>query len=185
LGVGLTLVRNLVALHRGTVDASSAGLGRGSEFIVTLPLEEPPAPRSPSSVAGARTTGTNERLRVLIADDDEDGREMLAFLLRGEGHLVEIAEDGKQALRKAETFRPDVALLDLSMPGANGFEVAKALRNRTGGERLTIIAMSGLGQADDKANAIEAGFDQHFTKPVDLGTLMSNVRRREDGTANN
>jgi two-component system CheB/CheR fusion protein len=180
LGVGLTLARNLASLHGGTVDVSSEGQGHGSEFIVTLPVDVPRVERPPASGVTARTKHAGASLRILVADDDKDGREMLAFLLRAEGHTVEVAEDGTQALRKSKPFRPDVAILDLGMPGANGLEVARELRTRPGGERLTLIAMSGLGQAEDKMHALQAGFDQHFTKPVDFSTLVSNIRRRED-----
>jgi CheY-like chemotaxis protein len=181
LGVGLTLVRDLVALHGGTVEAMSEGRGRGSEFVVTLPVEAPELSRPAQTVPAPSVRDAPPARRILVADDDRDGRDMLAFLLRSEGQIIQVAEDGRQALDLAEAFQPDVAILDLGMPIVNGLDVARQLRQRPGGERLLLIAMSGLGQADDKARAREAGFDQHFTKPVDFNTLLSSVTQQEAG----
>jgi two-component system CheB/CheR fusion protein len=181
LGVGLTLVQNLVALHGGAVEASSNGTGLGSEFIVTLPVvnAESSRARRAAPVASARNAWPSRR--VLLADDDEDGREMLAFLLRAEGQIVEVAEDGRQALDKAAEFHPEVVILDLGMPKMNGLDVARQLRAQPGGDQLRLIAMSGLGQAEDKARTREAGFDQHFTKPVDFNTLLASFTQQETG----
>jgi two-component system CheB/CheR fusion protein len=179
LGVGLTLVQSLVTLHGGTVDAWSEGIGRGSEFVITLPIDVPKTDDSTRALPAApRRDGRS--LRILVADDDFDGREMLTYLLRHEGHVVEAAANGREALEKAETFKPDVAILDLGMPQANGFEVARQLRAKASGPVPLMIALSGLGQQQDKAQAIEAGFDQHFTKPIEFSLLMSAINQSAD-----
>ena len=171
LGVGLTLVRNLVALHGGSIEVRSDGVGRGSEFVVTLPIELDaeaiPPPAGPSAARHSRP------LRILVADDSDDGREMLAFLLTREGHTVVTAEDGERAIEKLAGFDADVAVLDIGMPGLNGYDVVKALRAARPESPPFLIALSGLGQANDKSRAIEAGFDQHFTKPVEVGSLLN------------
>jgi two-component system CheB/CheR fusion protein len=176
LGVGLTLVRNLVALHGGSVEAWSEGQGHGSEFSITLPVEtqqapgEKPAPL-PTPQAAAR------KLKILVADDNDDGRQMLKFLLESEGHQVAVAEDGTEALKAAAEMKPEVGILDIGMPGMNGYEVARTLKKGRG-KKPFLIALSGLGQADDKARALGSGFDHHFTKPVDLNALLSIIAQR-------
>jgi CheY-like chemotaxis protein len=170
LGVGLTLVRDLVALHGGTVQARSEGPGAGSEFIVTLPMDpalqaEPVASDSEDGETAAHP------LRILVADDNEDGREMLALFLQQKGHQVATAADGPKALAAVADFRPDVAVLDVGMPGLNGYDVAARLRERYGDGSLVLVALSGLGQEADKARAAQSGFDRHFTKPVDVNVL--------------
>ena len=112
-------------------------------------------------------------LRVLVADDNEDGREMLTYLLTAEGHTVAQAADGLAAVDVAATFHPDVAILDIGMPGMNGYAVAEALRKRPEMSAVVLVALSGLGQQEHKARAAEAGFDRHFTKPVDINSLRA------------
>lgn len=172
LGVGLTLVRNLVSLHGGSVDVRSDGPGTGSEFTVWLPIVPRPEgaqdSREPDESSGPLTP-----LRILVADDYEDGREMLGFLLRDEGHTVAVAADGPAAVTLAQEFRPDVAIVDIGMPGMNGYAVAKALRDGPDGASVVLVALSGLGQQEDKARATDAGFDRHFTKPVDVNALRA------------
>ncbi|HVQ41812.1 MAG TPA: CheR family methyltransferase, partial [Vicinamibacterales bacterium] len=170
LGVGLTLVRNLAAMHGGTVEARSDGPNRGSEFIVTLQLQ--PAERPVPGPAEAPRSRKGRQFRILVADDNDDGREMLAFLLQREGHVVATAVDGQAALDQVSEFHPDVAVLDLTMPGVSGFDVARRLR-KDNATAPFLVALSGLGQKEDKARAIEAGFDYHFTKPVDVHVLLS------------
>ncbi len=168
LGIGLALVKGLAELHGGTVVARSAGLGQGSEFIVRLPLSDhqfsaprvvDPAPTSPV------------RRRVLIADDNRDAAESLAVLLELSGHEVRVALRGQNALTLAQTFRPDVALLDIGMPDMSGYEVARALRQDPWATDVQLIALTGWGQDDDRRRALEAGFDHHLTKPVDFDQL--------------
>lgn len=174
LGIGLALAKGLVELHNGTLEASSRGVGFGSEFIVRLPLTDADAqPIKPAS--GERAPQPSSR-KVLIADDNRDAAESLAMLLRMDGHDVTIAYDGPQALAMLAHTRPEVALLDIGMPGLNGYEVAQRVRHGPSGRALTLIAVTGWGQDRDKAQAREAGFDHHFTKPVDPVRLSELLR---------
>jgi PAS domain S-box-containing protein len=166
LGVGLTVVHRVVVLHGGTVEAFSEGLGRGSEFTVKLPMTSPPAPASeqpdrPASAAGAP-------LRVLVVDDNKDTADSAALLLRRSGHDVRTAYSGDVVLAEALTFRPDAVLLDLGLPVADGYEVARRLRNDPDCKHVALIAVSGYGQERDRQRSREAGFDAHLTKPVDM-----------------
>ena len=166
LGIGLTLVKRLVELHGGSVEASSDGAWRGSQFVVRLPRVLRVAPILPAaapSAAGLRV----RRHRILVADDNRDAADSLAFMLRLAGHEVGVAYDGREALALAETFRPEVALLDIGMPRMNGYETAHALRQRPGAALLTLFALTGWGQPDDKRRSRAAGFDHHFVKPLD------------------
>ncbi len=172
LGVGLALAKTLIELHGGTVEARSAGPGAGSEFIVRLPaLSSPPPPtaeqprESPAS-ASAPQTGR----RILIADDNVDSARVLAAALRHAGHSVITAHDGLASVEAATSFDPDVAILDIGMPRMNGYDVARELRKRFG-PRITLIAVTGWGQEEDKARAADAGFRLHFTKPIDLAVI--------------
>jgi CheY-like chemotaxis protein len=171
LGVGLTLARNLVALHGGTVDVSSEGSGYGSEFTVHLPLDPGAQPEAIVSPPVDATGGS--RLRILIADDNEDGRQMLGYLLSGDGHDVAEAADGPATLAAAERFHPDVVILDIGMPGMSGYVVAERLRAAASESSPVLVALSGLGQEEDKARAAHVGFDRHFTKPVDVKALRA------------
>ena len=162
-------------LH-ATIDVWSDGVGRGSEFIVTLPIEL--AAEASPPPAGPPVARKSRPLRILVADDSDDGREMLAFLLAREGHTVVTAEDGERALEKLATFDADVAVLDIGMPGLNGYEVVRTLRAARPESPPFLVALSGLGQANDKSRAIEAGFDQHFTKPVEVGSLLNLLAQR-------
>jgi CheY-like chemotaxis protein len=172
LGVGLTLVRSLVALHGGTVDVRSDGDGSGSEFTVSLPLDPHAQPGRGASDVVANAPVVRP-LRILIADDNDDGRDMLVYLLTAEGHTVAQAPDGGAAVEIAGTFRPDVVILDIGMPGMNGYTVAETLRKKPDTSLVVLVALSGLGQREDKARAAQAGFDRHFTKPVDVNALRT------------
>lgn len=172
LGVGLALVRVLVEMHGGTVAAHSAGRGKGSEFIVTLPVmtdvrTQQSAPASLSFPAAAR------RLRVLVADDIADSVDSLAMLLRALKHEVHVAHDGTEALEVARRVRPDAAILDIGMPGLTGYEVASRLRRYDWGKKITLIALTGWGQHHDIVQSQQAGFDHHMTKPADASVLAS------------
>jgi CheY-like chemotaxis protein len=157
------------------VEARSAGLGHGSEFIVRVPLS---AHQSASrQVADYPAPKSTERRRVLIADDNRDAADSLALLLELSGHEVRVAHLGQTALSLAQTFRPNVGLLDIGMPDISGYEVARALRQEPWATHLQLIALTGWGQDDDRRRALEAGFDHHMTKPIDpdqLATLIAN-----------
>ena len=168
LGIGLSLVRGLVELHGGTVEAKSEGLGRGSEFIVKLPIE---TSNSVATPAVDKTASARIGRRILVADDNQDAADSLAMILEMAGHDVRVVHDGPGALTIAQTFRPDTVLLDIGMPLVNGYQVARALRKEAWGTGITLIALTGWGQESDRQQAIEAGFDRHLTKPVDLEAL--------------
>ncbi len=178
LGIGLTLVRRLVELHGGSVMAYSAGLGQGSEFKVRLPLSNKPLaarPRatSPSNQSSGRTG------RILVVDDSRDAAESLVMLLQLQGHEVRSASDGPGALEAARAFQPDVVLLDIGLPGMDGYEVARRLREEEGAQKVLLVAMTGYGQDEDRRRSAEAGFDHHLIKPVDLGELQEVLGRSE------
>jgi signal transduction histidine kinase len=182
LGIGLALVRQLVQMHDGAVTALSEGAGRGSEFLIRLPLsisridstgaqdsgEKSPAEESDKPAALARQP---LQRRILVADDNPDARESLAALLSLGGHEVFRAQDGSDALETAERCRPDVALLDIGMPRANGYEVARHIRRQPWGRDMVLVALTGWGQESDRRRSREAGFDSHLTKPVDPDVL--------------
>ncbi|MEZ4236202.1 MAG: ATP-binding protein [Myxococcota bacterium] len=168
LGIGLTLARRLIGLLGGTVTAHSDGRGHGSTFRVRLPLADTPAapPRSaPPTPLPTRT------LRVLVADDNRDAADLLAMWLTTSGHEVHVAYDGEQALALGQQLRPDVALLDLGMPKLDGRDVARRLRAEQPAGELLLVALTGWGQAEDRQATAAAGFDHHFTKPIDLAVL--------------
>jgi signal transduction histidine kinase/CheY-like chemotaxis protein len=174
LGIGLALAQGLIELHGGTIIANSEGLGCGSEFTVRLPRRPVRAsqaiPNRPAAPTGAL------RRRILIADDNRDSAETLAALLRMEGHDVTSVHDGPVALSAFTEMKPDVALLDIGMPGLTGYEVARRMRQSTSGASLTLIAITGWGQDIDKERAYAAGFDHHLTKPVDPHRLAELLR---------
>jgi CheY-like chemotaxis protein len=171
LGIGLALAKGLVELHGGTIQVSSAGVEHGSEFIVRLPVR---AQQGLREVHAAPTSLENPlRRRVLIADDNRDAAESLALLLQIEGHEVTAVHDGREALTAFESWKPDAALLDIGMPGLNGYEIARAIRKMPGGQDVILIAVTGWGQDNDKAQAVQAGFNFHFTKPVEPDALTA------------
>jgi PAS domain S-box-containing protein len=170
LGIGLALVRVLVEMHGGTVEARSEGPGKGSEFVVTLPVmtEDRPASADPASMP---FPVASRRLRVLVADDVLDSVDSLAVLLRALKHEVHVAHDGAQALEVARTVHPDAAILDIGMPGLTGYEVAARIRRYDWGKKVTLIALTGWGQNHDIMQSQRAGFDHHMTKPADAALL--------------
>lgn len=171
LGIGLTLVSRLVELHGGRTTVESPGLGRGSTFTVRLPsMPAPPASPKPLPVA----TPAQPR-RILVVDDNEDSAESMAILLRLWGHHVNVSHDGPSAIEAAATHRPEVVFLDIGLPGMDGYEVARRLREQQDGRALTLIALTGMGRDEDRRRALEAGFDRHVTKPVTPETLQSIV----------
>jgi signal transduction histidine kinase/CheY-like chemotaxis protein len=171
LGIGLALAQGLIELHGGTIEAKSEGLGCGSEFTVRLPRRAAMAPAQ-AVANGAPTTRATLRRRILIADDNRDSAETLAALLRMEGHEVTSVHDGPVALSVFGELKPDVALLDIGMPGLTGYEVARKMRQAAPRVPLTLIAITGWGQDIDKERAYAAGFDHHLTKPVDPQRLV-------------
>jgi signal transduction histidine kinase/CheY-like chemotaxis protein len=178
LGIGLTLVRHLLEMHGGSVQAASGGAGRGSEFTVRLPLAVPSAERVPPEPTEAEAPRpTPPRKRLLVVDDNVDGAESLALVLRQAGHEVVTAHDGRAALERARETDFDVALLDLDLPdGLDGYEVAR--RMREGGRApAVLIALTGFGQQEDRARTREAGFRQHFVKPIDPAELRDLLAR--------
>jgi signal transduction histidine kinase/CheY-like chemotaxis protein len=169
LGIGLTLVKRLVELHGGTVAAHSDGPGRGSEFVVRLPVLRGARPAPPPAAGAA--AGPPPRRRVLVVDDNADAGAGLALLLRMRGHEVATAADGPAALEAVRSFRPDVVLLDLGLPGMDGYAVAERLRAETGPADLRLIALTGYGQEEDRGRTREAGFAEHLVKPADLDDI--------------
>lgn len=176
LGIGLTVVRSMVELHGGKVEARSAGLGQGSEFIVTLPRNEPPI----SAPVEPRVATTVVLTRILLVDDNADAGLLLAMLLRMSGHEVEIALDGPSALELFEQLRPQVLLCDIGLPGLNGYEVASRIRKRSDTPAAVLIALTGYDGPSDRARAIAAGFNHHVAKPVDFDQLLQLISSSQD-----
>jgi PAS domain S-box-containing protein len=171
LGIGLALVKGLVTLHGGTVEAISRGVGQGSAFTIRLPRTLIVKDRRVTEdLEDAKRQGLH-RCRVLIADDNVDGARSLAVLLEVQGYAIAIAHSGAEALRVGAREHPEVCILDIGMPELNGYETARRIRREAWGKRALLIAITGWGQKDDKERARAAGFDHHFTKPVDLDSL--------------
>jgi PAS domain S-box-containing protein len=170
LGIGLALSKGLVHLHGGTIEARSAGSGQGSEFVVKIPRRSGAVstPQNP----GVPAVKPARKRRVLIADDNRDAAESLAMLLEMHGHTITVVHDGRQALAAIEVAPPEVALLDIGMPHMDGYEVARRVRGDTRNQQVLLIAVTGWGQEQDKARAMAAGFDLHFTKPIEPETLI-------------
>lgn len=170
LGIGLTLVRRLTELHGGTVEASSAGPGNGSEFLVRLPLLRG-TPLVPTEID--KQSRPAPRRRILVVEDNRDSAESLAMLLRLVGHDVHTVHDGRQALVVAEGYRPGLVLLDIGLPGMDGYEVARRLRAKSWSGQTTLVALTGYGGEMDRQEAEAAGFAHHMLKPVDFDALQN------------
>jgi signal transduction histidine kinase len=175
LGIGLTLVRHLVELHGGRVEAKSAGMGRGSAFVVTLPVPAPAPANEPAPAALAPAAAACRPMRILVVDDHQDGAESMSALLAMQGHEVRVAHDGEAALAAAEEFRPDVMLLDIGLPLLSGYEVCRRLRGQSWGEEISVVALTGWGDQDAVMKGESAGFDRHLVKPVDEAVLVSTL----------
>ena len=172
LGIGLALVRRLVEMHGGTVEASSPGLGMGSEFAIRLPFAEDRLEAGASrDIAAEDATGPASR-RILVVDDNRDSAESLTLLLRLAGHEVMAVHDGLAAVETVDSWNAEIVLLDIGLPEMDGYEVASTLRQRPDGKRFTLIAVTGWGQDADRRRSREAGFDAHLTKPVETTTLQ-------------
>jgi CheY-like chemotaxis protein len=176
--VGLALVRQLAIMHGGRVAVSSQGRGLGSCFELRLPLAS--APQLP---ADAPAPVASTRQHVLLIEDNDDGRDMMSMMLEAQHYTVATAVDGYDGLRQAAAARPDVALVDIGLPGIDGYEVARRMRANPATSTVRLIALTGYGQESDRARAIEAGFDAHLVKPVDMGRLMEVLEAQSAVTA--
>ncbi len=180
LGIGLTLVKSLVEMHHGTVEARSAGLGKGSEFIIRLQLL-PQEERQRVEKGNREATQESDRssgLRLMVVDDNRDAADNLAMLLRLHGHEVQVAYDGPAGLQLAADSRPELVFLDIGMPGMDGYEVARRLRQIPGLEKVALAALTGWGQQEDRRRTADAGFDHHLVKPPEptaLERLLSDL----------
>jgi CheY-like chemotaxis protein len=188
LGIGLSLVKALVELHGGRVEARSEGLGKGAEFVVVLPTAKgaPHARPTPTSrLDDSATSATSKpRRRILIVDDNRDGADTLARVLEMLGNDTRAVYDGAEAVEVAETYRPSMVLLDLGLPRLNGFEACEHLRRREWCKGVVIVAVTGWGQEQFRRRSEEAGFDHHMVKPVDpieLMKLLEQASPRVDG----
>jgi signal transduction histidine kinase len=183
LGIGLALVRTLVELHGGSVEAHSDGPGTGTQLTVRLPLLEPAAVRVPARLPAADTTELPPS-RILVVDDNADAAEALAFMLRAAGHNVNTAHDGLEALEIAPDFLPDIVLLDLGMPNLNGYDTAGRIREQSWGRDISLIALTGWGQPKDRDRTLRAGFNAHLVKPVAIEELFGALARLKTNTIN-
>lgn len=177
LGIGLTLVKRLVEMHGGMIEARSEGLGRGSEFIVRLPVLDGPSVEQPAAAAASEVLG---RRKILIVDDNRDSAMSLALLLDQLGHETRQAFDGPDALGAADEFRPDLILLDVGLPHLNGYEVCRRLRMQPWSDDVMIVALTGWGQDEDRRRSRDAGFDRHFVKPIGYTDLMELLAKHRD-----
>jgi PAS domain S-box-containing protein len=178
LGVGLTIVKRLIELHGGSVEARSEGHGKGSEFIVRMPMAHTPLRRQMAADGVPAVDGAGRR--ILLADDNQDAADSLQLLLQMMGHEVRTAYDGLEAVAIAEEFRPDVILLDIGMPNLNGYDACRRIREAPWGKQAVILALTGWGQEEDKRRSLEAGFSGHLVKPVEpaeLERLLTGIRK--------
>ena len=183
LGIGLTLVKNLIEMHGGTVEAHSAGLGKGCEFVVRMPLmvqERQPKEKDNGELQqeSARSSGH----RLLVVDDNQDAAISLAMLLRLQGHEVRVAHSGLAAMEMTKTYIPHAIFLDIGMPGMDGYEVARRLRQQPGLENVVLAALTGWGQQEDRRRTAEAGFNYHLVKPPEpqaVAGVLADLKRPE------
>ena len=168
LGIGLTLAKRLVEMHGGTIEAQSEGVGRGSRFVVRLPIT--PDAEVEDDVRGRESFSAPVGYRVLVAEDNPDAAEMMRLMLEFKGHDVQVASDGIEAIALAERFAPDIAFVDIGMPRMDGYGVARGIRKRLG-PGVVLVALTGWGQDEDKRRSREAGFDHHLTKPPEPDVL--------------
>ena len=183
LGVGLTVVRKVIEMHGGTTEAHSSGLGQGSEFIVRLPALRLPA--RPANIPAAKRAQPGQTWRVLVVDDNADAADSTAAILATSGHEVEVAYSAQKALEMAVEYQPDIMLLDIGLPGMDGYEVAKHLRQSPELKEMWLIAITGYGQESDRQRSRAAGFDEHVVKPVDwrqLEELLASLMKRQRGS---
>jgi CheY-like chemotaxis protein len=177
LGIGLTVVKRLVEMHGGRVEAHSQGTGQGAEFVIHLPRWAASAQKDVTASQLSPARDSEKSIRVLVVDDNQDAAETIAMALNLEGFMVATAFDGNTALSEAARFQPHVVLLDIGMPGMDGYAVSEELRARDQTNSLIIIALTGYGQPEDKARGKAAGFSDHLTKPI-TPDLLSTVLRK-------
>jgi PAS domain S-box-containing protein len=181
LGIGLSLVRSLVEMHGGSVKVSSSGAVQGSTFTVTLPAADSQEPGAVQGEAAAAAPAATRALRIVLADDNTDAADMLGSLLEATGHAIDIVHDGATALRKIMESHPEMAILDIGMPGMNGYEVARAVRDTPAMQHTVLVALTGWGGELDRERSHQAGFDAHLTKPAsvdEINRLIATVTRR-------
>jgi CheY-like chemotaxis protein len=183
LGIGLTLVRRLVAMHGGTIEARSEGDARGSTFIVRLPTISAPQRAPEATTSTAPAVATAGRRRILIVDDNRDSAESLATLLTMTGNETITAHDGEAAVAAAERHRPDIILLDIGLPKMNGYDVCRHLRRQPWGRDILTVALTGWGQEADRRRSRESGFDGHLVKPVDYDALLHLIHAPREGAS--
>jgi len=184
LGMGLALVRNLANLHGGDVQAASAGLGQGSVFTIHLPISAPESSRKGSTEADNESAGSTASRRILLVEDDDDVAESMGAFLAMDGHTVSTANNGPAAIDLLHSFDPDVVLLDLGLPGLDGYQVAQRMRVETLRHDLIVIALSGYGEEEHRRRSKEAGCDCHLVKPVGpevLRKLLGNDWKYDQG----
>jgi len=169
LGIGLNVAKRLVELHGGTIEAFSDGPGRGTRVTVRLPLSQGSTAHAPGPEATSPTA--NPARRVMVVDDNEDAARITSLLFESLGHVVRSASSGTEALEIGQAFRPDMALLDIGMPGMSGYELARRCRQTDWGRDAMLVALTGWGQESDRQKSIEAGFDQHLVKPAGMAAL--------------
>jgi CheY-like chemotaxis protein/anti-sigma regulatory factor (Ser/Thr protein kinase) len=184
LGIGLSLVKRLVEMHGGSVEAHSEGAGQGSEFVVRLPVmqasHEPGGATDTPPSAAAGTAASQSSRRILVVDDNQDTARSMARLLMLGGHVAQTAHDGPEAVTAAEQFHPDLVLLDIGLPSMSGYDVCRAIRQKLSGRPPLMIALTGWGQDDDRRRSAEAGFDHHLVKPVEYETLTALLEDLEE-----
>jgi CheY-like chemotaxis protein/anti-sigma regulatory factor (Ser/Thr protein kinase) len=190
LGIGLSLTKQFLEMHGGTVCAYSEGLGHGSEFVMTFPRDaaaKPERTNVPQLLRPIAALSRTPSTRVLIVDDNRDAADMLLGLFRSHGYMAATAYNGENAIREAARFGPDVIVMDLAMPGVDGYEAARRIRQSPGGKSVLLIALTGWGQEGTRRKALEAGFDFHAVKPVDIDVLKNYITqsrvRRESSAA--
>jgi CheY-like chemotaxis protein len=184
LGIGLTLVKNLVEMHNGTVEARSAGLDQGCEFVIRLPLkaQDSQGPNERQNGELQQEPARSSGHRLLVVDDNQDAANSLAVLLRLQGHEVRVAFSGPAALQMTKDYSPDVVFLDIGMPGMDGYEVARRMRQQPGLEKVVLAALTGWGQQEDRRRTAEAGFNHHLVKPPEpkaLESVLAELKRPE------
>jgi CheY-like chemotaxis protein len=180
LGIGLTVVKRIVEMHGGHVAAASEGIGKGSEFTLSLPISHAAVPVSkPASISGDHAA---PKRRILVVDDNVDAAMTISTLLKLWGHEVHSVHTGMRAIEEVHSFRPEIVLLDIGLPGMSGYDVARQLRSEPSSQGLIIAALTGYGQESDRQRSFEAGFDYHLTKPPDpslLASLLVSPRNRD------